>query len=309
MKLLKTYPRLFLLIAIIAISSASLLIRSAQQTFSSLFIAAARLLIAGVFLTPIQFKKKIQELRNFHLAGWLSIFLSSIFLAFHFIFWISSLETTSVISSVVLVTTTPIWVALLSPYLLDEKLTKQFYLGLLIAFFGIIALVMSSVCSIGAQALICNFQDELFQNSALFGSMLALFGALCAAGYVLSGKKIRKDISNMTYVTIVYLIAGSICLLIFMFNQSGPFINVKLNEWMSLLLIAVVPQLIGHSLINAALGYLPAAHVSLALLGEPVGSSILTFVIFNEVPSVVEGFGAVVIILGIYTAMKKKPSC
>jgi len=308
MKILKTYPRLFLLIAIIAISSASLMIRTAQQTFSSLFIASARLSIAGLILVPFQMKKKLQELRNMDLSGWFSIFLSSLFLAFHFMFWISSLETTSVITSVVLVTTTPIWVALLSPYFLNEKLTKQFYSGLIVAFVGIIVLVFSSVCSIQFQVLICQVQHKLFQRNTLFGSTLALLGAFCAAGYVLSGKKIRKDLSNLTYVTIVYLISGLICLVIFFANQPATNIDTNLNEWIPLILIAVIPQIIGHSLINAALGYLPAAHVSLALLGEPMGSTILAFIFLNEIPSSIEGIGAVVIILGIYLAMRKKTS-
>jgi len=261
--------------------------------------------IAGLFLAPWRMKHKIKQLGKMELSSWILTILSSIFLAFHFVLWISSLEMTSVITSVVLVTTTPIWVSLLSPLLLDEKLTKKFYLGLFIAFIGIFILILSSMCNFNGLHLLCNIEEQVFQKSTVLGNVLALLGAFCAAGYVICGKKVRSTISNSTYVSIVYLIAGVICLLLFIINaRDFKFTGIQLGDWLSLVLIALIPQLIGHSFINAALGYLPAAHVSLALLGEPVGSSILAYVFLNEIPGKVEWVGALMIMIGIYLAMK-----
>ena len=306
MKFLKSYPRLVLLIAIIAISSASLLIRTAQKSFSSLFISAGRLVIAGLFLAPWRMKYKIKQLGKMELSTWVLTILSSIFLAFHFISWIYSLEMTSVITSVVLVTTTPIWVSLLTPLLLDEKLSNKFYIGLFVAFIGILILMLSSICSLNGLHLLCSIEEQVFQKSAVLGNVLALIGAFCAAGYVICGKKVRSTISNSTYVSIVYLIAGVICLFLFIINARDlKFTGIQHSDWISLVLIALIPQLVGHSLINAALGYLPAAHVSLALLGEPVGSSVLAYVFLNEIPGKVELLGALIIMLGIYLAQKK----
>lgn len=306
MKIVKSHPGILLFIAIAAISSASLLIRIAQQSMDSLFIAAGRLLIAGLLLAPVQMKHKMKEITSLNRKTWLLILLSSIFLALHFAFWISSLEMTKVITSVVLVTTTPIWVSLLAPLLLGETLRKRFYFGLAIALLGSFILILTPICAMEGSRFVCGTEDHLPGGSPLFGNVLALLGAICAAGYVIAGKKIRNELSNLTYVSLVYSIAGLISLsAVFIKQGSISLVNMGVHDWLNLFWIAVIPQLIGHSLINAALGTLPAAHISLALLGEPVGSAILAFIFLHEIPTVPEGIGAAVLIGGIYLAVKQ----
>lgn len=308
MKFVRRFPRLTLFPAIMAISSASILIRGAQSYFDSIFIAASRLLVAGLFLLPFNWKIKIQEIKNLTKKTWILVFLSSFFLSMHFYSWIQSLEMTTVLTSVVLVTTTPIWVSLLSPFLLGEKITARFYLGLIIASVGIAVLIIGAGGDGGEIRIRIDSSLLLTSSKSNFlGNLLALIGAFCAAGYVICGKKIQESLSNNSYITLVYMMAGLICLGIFLVTDKSvfPFTPAPLDGWLILLLVAMIPQLLGHTLVNAVLTQLPAAHLSLGLLGEPIGSTILAVFFLGEVPGFIELIGASILIMGILIAIIK----
>jgi len=291
----KSKSILGLSLAIGAISTAAILIRFAQQSeLSSLTIATFRLLLSSLALLPVFLTKNLAEVKKaISFRTGLFIFISGIFLALHFYSWVSSLEFTNVISSVVLVTTTPIWVSIISVLLLREKIGYAFWTGLLIAMIG--TLVISGFES-GNILLTAN------QKQITMGNLLALIGAWCASGYVIIGKKVRQTLSTSSYIFLVYTCAGLILLAIaVVFRQ--PLSVAYSDNWLWLILLALVPQLIGHSLINWALGILPATKVSIALLGEPVGASLLAFLFLNEAPSLNEVIGGLLILTGIYLAL------
>lgn len=293
-------PYLGLAIAIAAVSSASIMIRFAQRDFPSLFIAAARLSIACLLLLPFfirQDKSAILSLERkdyFYLGG------AGLFLALHFASWIQSLEMTSVISSVVLVTTTPIWVSLISFYLFRERLNKIFYLGLIIAMAGVAIISVGD----GYSLIPCKnagLDNPCLTSSSLAGNLMALTGAVCAAGYILCGKMVREKLDNLSYVFLVYLVASMALITAWVLTQRNTPEIFRL-EFGWVVLVAVIPQLIGHSMINWSLGHLPASYVSLSLLGEPVGSALLALVFLREQPSSMQIWGAIVIILGLFIA-------
>ena len=229
------------------------------------------------------------------------IFISAFLLALHFASWISSLEYTNVISSVVLVTTTPIWVAAISPWLLKEKVPNRFLIGLVIAFLGIILLNITSFSS----HLTNEYENSLNnQNAIMLGNSLALVGAVCAAGYVVIGRILRKQLSTEAYVLGIYSISG-IILAFFAILTVENFIVANLSDLKWLLLMALIPQVIGHSLLNWSLGVLPAHYVAISLLGEPIGSSILAIFFLKETPSINEVISSAVILLGIIIAITK----
>ena len=135
------------IIAIVAVSTSSIFIRFAQESAPSLVIAALRLTFATLMLAPIVLTQHRQELRNLT-RGDLSLGLvSGLFLAVHFGTWISSLEFTTVASSVVFVSTGPLWVALLSPFLLNEHLSQVAVLGLALAFIGGSLVGLADACT------------------------------------------------------------------------------------------------------------------------------------------------------------------
>ena len=234
------------------------------------------------------------------------IIISGFLLALHFVSWIISLEFTNVISSVVLVTTTPIWVTAISPWLINEKVPKRFLLGLALAFLGMVLISFSN------SGLFSNWKmNEIFFKDELVihGNLLALLGALCAAGYVMIGRILRRQLSTGSYALSVYSIAGA-ALVVFAVVSPEQSMRINLNELKWLVLLALIPQVIGHSLINWSLGIMPAYYVAISLLGEPIGSTILAVLILKEIPTISEIISAGIILLGIFIAIigQKNPS-
>ncbi len=298
-----------ILAAILAVSTASIFIRFAQQNLSSLVIATYRLLLAALVLLPFSIRGISQEYGQLRPSDWRLLIASGVLLALHFASWIASLRLTNVISSVVLVTTTPIWVTLLSPYLLKESLPRTFTLGLMIALLGIVLISLGSLCGLSADGWQCAPLSSLAQVENLKGNLLALAGAWCAAGYLMAGRRVRARLSNRSYVFLVYALAAVTLLALSLFTQQ-PMLSVSSRDLTWLILLALIPQVLGHSLLNWALGKLPAAFVSLSLLGEPVGSAVLAFFFLGEQPTVLEWLGSAVIIYGIFVAARpsKRPS-
>jgi drug/metabolite transporter (DMT)-like permease len=291
---------------ILAVSTASIFIRVAQGYAPSLVIAALRLTFASLIIAPLALSKHRVELASLRKRDLFLGLAAGIFLALHFATWITSLEYTTVASSVVLVSTTPLWVALLSPLVLKEPITRPVVWGMLLALLGGLAIGFSDVCR-WENGLICPSTEEFFQGQAFWGNFLALAGAWMAAGYLLIGRRLRSKISLIPYIFVVYGMAA-IILLVIMFASGESALHLPPQAYFWILLLAIFPQLIGHSTFNWALKYLPASLVSITLLGEPIGSTILAFIILDEVPSTSELMGAALILIGIYLASRQVDS-
>lgn len=289
--------------AIISISTASILIRFAQVSLSSLTIATSRLVLSSIILFPIfLWKYSFEVKKKLEPKMILLIFISGVFLAFHFASWITSLEMTRITSSVVLVTTTPIWVAILSKWFLGESVERNVWIGLCIAFAGIFLITARSSNNLPAlQTNMINPDSSLGNKMVFTGNLLALTGAFCAAGYVITGKIARRHITTGSYVFLVYTVAGLMLFIISLILGQLMF-RIELRDWTWLVLLALVPQVIGHSLINWALGVLPATYVSISLLGEPIGSSMLAYLFLGEIPALNEIIGAIIVLSGIVIA-------
>jgi drug/metabolite transporter (DMT)-like permease len=294
-------PLIAIIVGILAASTASLFIRFAQEFAPSIIIAAYRLGIATLLISPFVLTKKRAELGSITRREFLLAVLSGIFLAIHFATWIKSLEYTTVASSVVLVSTVPLWVALFSPILLKEPISKPVLTGMVLAFVGVIIIAVSDVCSLENGNLVCPTYDTFFGGKAFLGDLLALVGAVSAAMYVIIGRGLRQRVSLMSYVFVVYGMASVVLIILALFSNN-PIFGFPKTAYVWFILLAIIPQLLGHSSFNYALGYLSAAFVSIALLGEPIGSTILAYFFLGEVPSKLKVIGAVLILAGIYIA-------
>ena len=292
-----------LLTAILAVSAASIFIRFAQiEGAPSLVIAALRLTFATLLLAPIAFTRHKDELRNLTRAELSLGLVSGLFLAVHFATWISSLEYTSVASSVVFVSTGPLWVALLSPVLLNERLRPAAIIGLGLALLGGTLIGLADACTWSA-GLQCPALNQVMQGGAMWGNFLALAGAWAVTGYLIIGRKLRAKMSLIPYIFVVYGMAAIGLIVLMLAAGQLPFgFEAKTYVW--IFLLAAIPQLIGHSTYNWALRYLPATFVAVTTLGEPIGSAILAFLILNETPTIAIIIGGVLILLGIYFAAR-----
>ncbi len=295
-----------LLTAILAVSTSSILIRFAQTDAPSLVIAALRITIASLVLAPIAWTRHRAELRALTRGEiWLAL-LSGLFLAVHFATWISSLEYTTVASSVIFVSTGPLWVALVSPFFLKEHLSRAALIGLGCALLGGTIVGLADACSWNF-SLSCPSLSTALEGRAMWGNFLALFGAWAVTGYLVIGRKLRVTMSLIPYIFLVYSVAA-LTLIAAVFVVHQPFTGYKPITYFWILLMALIPQLIGHSTYNWALRYIPASLVATANLGEPIGSSLLAFLILGETPGVLKIFGAFFILLGIYLSGWAKSS-
>jgi drug/metabolite transporter (DMT)-like permease len=298
-------PLLVLAFGILAVSTASIFIRYAQQDAPSLVIAAWRMTLAALILTPLALTRRRSELGSLSRAELGLAALSGFFLAIHFATWISSLAYTTVASAVVLVDTTPLWVALMTPLLLRESVSRPVWAGMGLALVGGVLVALSDTCTWGASGLACPSLSEMTRGSAFWGDILALAGALAAAIYLIIGRRVRARVSLLTYVFVVYGIAA-IALIAFMLGAGQSPVGYPPTTYVWFLLLALFPQLIGHSSYNWALGYLSAAYVSIALLGEPLGSIILAYFLLEEIPTLPKLTGGVLILLGIFLASRSQ---
>jgi drug/metabolite transporter (DMT)-like permease len=275
-----------LAVGIISISFAAIFIKLIGDV-NAVVIATWRLLISAVIVIPIGFltlRKKLFEIIRLH---WKVLFLSGFFLGVHFIFWIASLSYTSVASSVVIVCSDPVWVGVFSFLFLGERPTRNIIIGIVLTVLG---------------GTIIGWGDFLLSPMALLGDALALTGAFLASGYLIMGRKIRANLSLLEYVTPVYSIAAVITLIIALF-MDVDFFGYDLRIFALFFALAIIPQLIGHTSFNWALGHVPASIVAVSIVGEPLGSTILAYFILHEGLTSTKVIGGVFILVGIVIAM------
>lgn len=288
-------------LAVLAISTSSIFIRLAQaEGVPSVVIATLRLTFATLLLIPIALTKYMDEIKKFTQKELALGALAGLFLAVHFATWITSLEFTKVASSAVFVSTAPLWVALLSPILLGEKLSRTAVIGLTLTLAGGAVIGLSDACSWDG-GLSCPSLNNFLQGRAAWGNFLALAGAWAVTGYLIIGRKVRAGLSLVPYIFLVYGMAAIVLIIFMLVSGNSPFgYTAKAYGWMFLL--AAVPQIIGHSTLNWALKYTSAAFVAVTTLGEPIGSATLAYFILKETPGLAVIAGGALILTGIYLA-------
>jgi len=290
---------------VMAISTASIFIKFALVEAPSLSIAAYRLAIASIVLAPITFWRYRGQLVRLKPIDFILALAAGVLLAGHFAAWIASFEYTSVASSIVLVTTVPLWVALFSPWLLKEPLARAAIYGLILVILGAALVGLSDTCTLRSAANDCLRPGPTNQSQALRGNLLSLTGALTGAGYLIIGRGLRARLTTIPYIFLVYSIAA-LFLVSALLLSGAQAAGFSPQTYLWFVLLALIPQLIGHSSFNWALGYLPANIVSIAFLGEPVGAILLAYLFLAERPSALKLFGAILILTGIYVASTRK---
>ena len=295
-----------LLTAILAVSTASIFIRFAQADAPSLVIAALRLTCAALLLAPLALTRHRGELQSLTRQEITLGAISGIFLAVHFATWISSLEYTSVASSVVFVSTGPLWVALLSPALLHERLARAAIFGLILAILGGILIGFSDACTWDGEFR-CPELGQMMRGRAMWGNFLALIGAWTVSGYLIIGRKLRatRGVSLIPYIFLVYGLCA-LALIILMFAAGYSPLGYPARTYGWIFLLAAFPQLIGHSTYNWVLRYVPATLVAVITLVEPIGSAVLAYFVLRETPSNGVLLGGLLILLGVFLASRTK---
>jgi len=275
--------------AAVAISFAAIFIRYAQaEGVSALPIAAWRLTFASLVLVPYAWATSRSEMRRYDSRERRQLLAAGTFLALHFALWTVSLEHTSVASSVVLVTTGPVFVGIGSWLLLGERPSRSLAGGITLALAG---------------TVVVGWVDLSRGGGHLLGDVLALSGAVMMAGYLMVGRRVRAAHSLVAYTAPVYAMAA--LLLVVVTLLSGRRLlgyHAEAYGWMAAM--ALVPQLVGHTGLNWALRHLSATYVAVTTMAEPIGSGILAYLLLGEAVPLPTIIGGAIILSGIYVASR-----
>ena len=279
-------PRLVALLAlgVVSVAFSSILIRAAEAPAMS--VAFYRNAIAAAILLPIALARHRDELRSLGRRGWAIALLSGSLLAVHFATWIPSLSYTTVAASTVLVTTTPVWVAIIGRAM-GETVSRRTVVGIGLTLAGA-ALISGGDYGVSARAAL--------------GDLLALGGAVAAAGYLLAGRSLRQTISLTTYTGIAYTTTAAILAVVVAVSEA-PFTGFEPRVWLLFVLMALAPQIGGHTVFNYLLGHVEAGIVAIGTTGEPVVASLLALAFFREMPGWSAVAGGAVILAGIWVVI------
>ncbi len=287
-------PVLVLGAAVVAFSWAGPLIRFTDA--AAVAVAAWRLLLSVAFLAAVVTLRRDGWAPLFRLRRreWGLALRAGVLLALHFWSWIASVHYTTIASSVVLVSTQPLFVALLSVLYLREHPRRGEWIGMGIAVMG---------------AAWIGWGDLALGPDALFGDALALGAAVLAAAYYVVGRNLRRKVDLWSYVTVVYG-AAAITLTLAVLATPGVSLvrGYGSGDWLVFLGLAAGPMMIGHTGVNYALRYVRAYLANLAVLGEPVGATLIAWVLpaIAETPSLSTVVGGGLILLGVGVALRAR---
>jgi drug/metabolite transporter (DMT)-like permease len=272
-----------LIIGVFFVSWASILIKLAVSepttiAFFRMFFSTLMMLL----VVPFYRRKWFGGRRDLLLSV-----LSGVLLGLHFYTWVAGLKATSISSSVVLVTTQPIFVAMLGYFVLKEGIGTR----------GVMAIALGLLGS-----FLVARGDLKIDPTHLRGDLLSLAGAFFAGSYLFLGRFLRPRVDLIPYVFTVYGTSSAV-LLILGLTFSSISLPSQGVDYLLFFLLALGPTILGHNLYNYALRHLPAFPVGISILGEPVLATIWGMIIFNELPLVTTLIGGAVIILAIILVM------
>ncbi|MNC22533.1 4-amino-4-deoxy-L-arabinose-phosphoundecaprenol flippase subunit ArnE [compost metagenome] len=274
-----------LVTGIIAISFSSIFIRWSHAPSS--VMAMYRLFITALLMAPFVWRSK-PDLKALRRADWGLMAVSGLFLALHFLFWMESLAFTSVASSTIILALEPILILAGAYWLFKERTTRKAVLGLAVAILG---------------AALIGWGDIGISGKALTGDLLSLAGTAAVALHLLAGQRLASRVPSLFYSFFIFCVSGT-AFLVYNLARGIALGGYPAREWGIFLLLAIVPTVFGHVLFNWLLQYVNAVTVSMSVLGEPVGATILAYLLLNEKLTLIQAAAGLVIIWGVWYFMR-----
>jgi drug/metabolite transporter (DMT)-like permease len=274
-------------VGIVAISTSPILVREAHVP--ALALAFWRCLAGALLLAPFALRSGLRARPNARELGLLV--LSGACLALHFSLWNASLTRTTIASSTVLVACSPLFVGVLAGPLLGEPPSRLGWagIGLTIAGATLIALGDAGAVDLGPRALL--------------GDAMAFGGAAAIGAYFLIGRSLRRRLPASTYAASVYG-AAALLLLPASLLSGAALAGYSGHSWLAIGGVVVGPQLLGHTVFNALLATLTADAVAVIGLTEPVGATLLAWLVFQELPTSWFWPGAVLVLAGVWLGVR-----
>ncbi|NOX88355.1 MAG: DMT family transporter [Calditrichaeota bacterium] len=273
---------IILLFGVFVTSWSSILIRW-MGAVHPLVISFYRLFFSAVVILPFVISRPNLRRQSFSRDNTLFYVLAGFFLALHFFTWIKSLQLTTVGNSIFLESTHPVFALILSYFVLKERSTILTMGGIILAMAGMYLIVAG------------NFGKN---PSSVTGDLLAIVSAFCLAAYLLIARAFAKKISLLPYLLQVYSAAAAITFLLIIFLRINP-ATMPAASWFYLILLALGPNLIGHSLLNRASRKMPVYLVNLAMQGEAVLATVYAALLLKEFPPTNFYFGSILILIAV----------
>jgi len=277
----RIHPYIPIVIGVISVSMSAIFVKLASAEAG--IIAFYRMLFSVLIMAPLFLRGYTKELITLKRRDWLFSSVAGIFLAFHFILWFESLNYTSVASSTVLVTLQPLFAFVGTYFIFKEKITMK-------------TIIAGSIAIIGS--VLIGWGDFKVSGTAFYGDVLALIACALATAYFLLGQDVRKRLSLVTYTMVVYVVS-TITLFIYVLVKGESFGPYSSMDWIWFILLALIPNLLGHTLFNWSIKYVSTNVVSIAILFEPVGAALLALVIFKEYLIMTQIIGGSIVLAGI----------
>ena len=274
-----------LLVGVVGFAWAAPLVRLADAP--PLVIASLRLVLAALPLLAVSALRRREELRLLGGRDAALLALAGLALAGYVGFWTASVQDTSIAAATAIIATQPLIVGFGAWVALGEQPTRALLIGIAIAAGG--ALVLAGA--------------DLGDGVSLRGDAFAALGAVCASIYLVAGRRIRARLSNVSYFALANA-SAAIVLLLALAASGESLLGWGAEAYVLIALLALLPQLIGHGAFTWALGYLPAAVVAVAALGEPVGATVIGATLLDEPPTLPEALGAALLLVGVFVALR-----
>lgn len=275
------HPYIPIIIGVVSVALSAIFVK--MTSADSGVTAFYRMLFSVLIMSPLFLMKYTHEIKKLTRRDWVFTAIAGVFLAFHFILWFESLNYTSVASSTVLVTMQPLFAFAGTYFFFKERLSLK-------------TLISGGIAILGS--VLIGYGDFKVSGDALYGDILAIIACALITAYLLFGQDVRKRLSLVTYTFVVYSVS-TITLFFYIISKGESFGPYPATEWMWFLLLAIIPNLLGHTLFNWALKWVSTNVISIAILFEPVGAAVLAYFILGELLTASQIIGGSVVLAGI----------
>ncbi|WP_309091738.1 DMT family transporter [Domibacillus sp.] len=275
-----------LFIAVVAISFSAIFVKWSDAPAS--ILSMYRMILASLFLLPVVWRKR-SEFERIQRKDWMLLILSGLFLAFHFVLWFGSLKLTTVASSTIILALQPL-VSMAGGFLLFRERTNA------------ASLATMGVAIIGA--VMIGWGDFGLSREAILGDLLSFLSVIAVVGYLLIGQQTVRKVSHWIYSFCVFSFAA-LFLCLYNLAASTQITGYSKHEWGIFLLLAIVPT-IAHVINNWLMNYVNATTISMSILGEPVGATLLAVLLLNERLTSWQITGGIFILAGVFFFLLKQ---
>ena len=263
-----------------------------QSNVDPEFVGFGRVFVGMLVFTPFVWRKYRAEIRRMPIRALALAIASGALFGFNITLNAASLEHISVIIGQAFIATIPVWVAIMEVTVLKATLNRLMWLGVVLALTGGIAI---SLATSGGPAVIEGGIPAL-------GVLFALVSASSASVYIIIGRSLRGSVALVPYIWVVYASGSVVCVLMLIFGRATV-LSYDPPGYFWVLLLAILTQVFGHGVLNFVLKFISPTTITVVSQAVPILSAVWALLILREVPTILQGVGSAILIIGVGTVL------